>query len=248
MSSNGNIWQRFDYPLFVVSVILVVFGVLMIRSATLDAVDPTLISRVPDQIRYALMGVVIIFALTVLDYRLLGGLHWWLYLLMVGLLALVPTFGVVGDAGARRWLNVGILIQPSEIGKIIIIITLAHHLATNYQKLGSLWALIQSLIHVMIPVLLIFIQPDLGTTIVFVVIWAVMVWGAGLRIKHIMLGIGIGIVAAPVLWTQMEPYQRSRITTFVRCSVQTCAADDDDYYNIRQAIISIGNGGVTGCA
>ncbi|MEO1440042.1 MAG: hypothetical protein AAFV33_06525, partial [Chloroflexota bacterium] len=61
MSSNGNIWQRFDYPLFVVSVILVVFGVLMIRSATLDAVDPTLISRVPDQIRYALMGVVIIF-------------------------------------------------------------------------------------------------------------------------------------------------------------------------------------------
>ncbi|MEL6271793.1 MAG: FtsW/RodA/SpoVE family cell cycle protein [Chloroflexota bacterium] len=246
MSSNGNIWQRFDYPLFVVSVILVVFGVLMIRSATLDAVDPTLISRVPDQIRYALMGVVIIFALTVLDYRLLGGLHWWLYLLMVGLLALVPTFGVVGDAGARRWLNVGILIQPSEIGKIIIIITLAHHLATNYQKLGSLWALIQSLIHVMIPVLLIFIQPDLGTTIVFVVIWAVMVWGAGLRIKHIMLGIGIGIVAAPVLWTQMEPYQRSRITTFVRCSVQTCAADDDDYYNIRQAIISIGNGGVTG--
>ncbi len=246
MNINRNIWQRFDYLLFGTTILLVVFGVLMIRSATLDAVDPTLINRVPDQIRYAVIGLVLIFVLTLIDYRLLGGLHMWLYLLMVGLLALVPPFGVVGDAGARRWLNLGILIQPSEIGKIIIIITLGHYLATNYQKMDSLATLLKSLAHVMLPIGLIFVQPDLGTTIVFVVIWAVMVWGAGLRIKHIMLGMSIGIVGAPVLWTQMEPYQRARITTFVRCSVQTCAADDDDYYNIRQAIISIGNGGLTG--
>lgn len=246
MSNGGSIWQRFDFVLFGTTILLIVFGILMIRSATLDAVDPTLISRVPDQIRYAIIGVVLIFVLTAIDYRLLGGLHMWLYLLMVGLLALVPPFGVVGDAGARRWLNLGILIQPSELGKIIIIITLGHHLATNYQKLDSLWALIKSLIHVMLPVGLIFIQPDLGTTIVFMVIWAIMVWGAGLRIRHIMMGIAAAIIAAPILWSQMEAYQRARITTFIRCSVQTCAADDDDYYNIRQALISIGNGGLTG--
>ncbi len=246
MTSGESIWQRFDFVLFGTTIVLIVFGILMIRSATLDAVDPTLISRVPDQIRYALIGLVVIFVLTAIDYRLLGGLHMWLYLLMVGLLALVPPFGVVGDAGARRWLNLGILIQPSELGKIIIIITLGHHLANNYQKLGSLWALLQSVLHILPPVLLIFIQPDLGTTIVFLVLWAVMVWGAGLRIRHILLGVALGIVAAPVLWTQMEPYQRARITTFVRCSVQTCAADDEDYYNIRQALISIGNGGLTG--
>ena len=246
MNSGESIWQRFDFLLFGTTIVLIVFGILMIRSATLGAVDPTLISRVPDQIRYALIGLVVIFVFTVIDYRLLGGLHMWLYLLMVGLLALVPPFGVVGDAGARRWLNLGILIQPSELGKIIIIITLGHHLANNYQKLGSLWALFQSLLHILLPIILIFIQPDLGTTIVFLVLWAVMVWGAGLRIRHIMLGAVVGIVSAPVLWAQMEPYQQARITTFVRCSVQTCAADDDDYYNIRQALISIGNGGVTG--
>jgi len=246
VTETGSIWRRFDYILFGATVVLVVFGVLMIQSATRDAVDPTLISRVPDQIRYGLIGIVVMLVLTMIDYRLLGGLHMWLYLLMVGLLALVPPFGVVGDAGARRWLNLGILIQPSELGKLIIIVTLAHHLANNYHKLGSLWALLRSLVHVLVPVLLIFIQPDLGTTIVFMVIWGVMVWGAGLRLKHIGLGIMVGIVSAPILWTQMEPYQRGRITTFVECAVQTCAADDDDYYNIRQALISIGNGGLLG--
>ena len=246
MTSTANIWKRFDYTLFGATIFLVVFGILMIRSATLDAVDPTLISRVPDQIRFGLIGLVLIFVLTVIDYRLLGGLHMWLYLLMVGLLALVPPFGVVGDAGARRWLNLGILIQPSELGKLIIIITLGHHLATNYQKLGSLWALARSLVHVLIPVILIFIQPDLGTTIVFIVIWAVMVWAAGLRLQHIAMGIGAMMILAPILWTQMQPYQRARITTFLNCTINTCAADDPDYYNIRQAIISIGNGGVLG--
>lgn len=247
MSRNsGNLWQRFDYILLGVTIVLVVFGILMIHSATLGAVDAELIQRVPDQIRYAFIGLVLMIALAALDYRLLGGLHMWLYLLMIVLLALVPPFGVVGDAGARRWLNLGILIQPSELGKVIIIITLAHHLSVNYARLDSLWTLIKSLLHVMIPLLLIFIQPDLGTTIVFVVIWAIMVWGAGLRFKHILLGMVIITLSAPLLWSQMQQYQRERITTYVRCAVQTCAADDDDYYNIRQALISIGNGGVTG--
>ena len=72
---------------------------------------------------------------------------------------------------------------------MLIIITLGHFLAENYQKMDQLKTLLKSLLHVMVPVLLIFIQPDLGTTIVFIVIWAIMVWGAGLRFKHIALGI-----------------------------------------------------------
>lgn len=236
-----SIWRRFDYLLFGTTIILVTFGILMIRSATLDAVDPDLIRRVSDQIRYAVIGLGLILVLTVIDYRLLGGLHMWLYLLMVGLLALVPAFGVVGDAGARRWLNLGILIQPSEVGKIIIIITLGHYLATNYTQLDTLWGLAKALVHVLIPVVLIFIQPDLGTSIVFLVIWGVMVWGAGLRLKHIAMGLAVLVVIAPVLWSQMQPYQRSRITTFINP-----ASDEDAYYNIRQALISIGNGGLTG--
>src|SRR5512138_1822698 len=122
MGRTGQIWRNFDFILFGTTLILIVFGILMIRSATLGAIDPDLISRVPDQIRYAIIGIVVVFGLAAIDYRLLGGMHVWLYLLMVGLLILVQFLGVEGDAGSQRWINLGIRIQPSEIGKIIIII------------------------------------------------------------------------------------------------------------------------------
>ena len=238
-----NVWRRFDYVLFVITGVLVVFGILMIRSATMDAVSADLISRVPDQIQYAVIGVVLMFVLAFIDYRMLGSLHVWLYLLLVVMLILVLTVGTVGDAGARRWLNLGILIQPSELGKIIIIITLGQFLTQRYQQMDRLTTVIGSLIHISIPVLLIFLQPDLGTTIVFVVLWATLIWAAGLRMQHIALFLLVSLLATPFVWSQMEPYQQQRITQFV-------APEEDDTqgstYNIRQASISIGSGGLVG--
>ena len=239
----GQYWRRFDYVLLSTSIILMVFGILMIRSATLGAISDDLISRVPNQIQYGIIGMVLVFALAAMDYRLLGGLHTWLYLLMVAMLILVPIIGVVGDAGARRWINVGILIQPSEIGKIIVIVTLSHYLAQNHRKMGRLQTVFGSMIHIAVPIGLIFIQPDLGTTIVFAVIWFTLVWAAGLRLKHIALFMFVGLLALPIVWSQMQPYQRARITQFL-------APDDEDTqgasFNIRQAAISIGSGGLVG--
>lgn len=241
MNRTGNFWRNFDFVLLGTTLILILFGILMIRSATIGAVDTDIISRVPDQIRYAIIGLVLVFVLAAVDYRLLGSLHLWLYIIMVALLILVQFLGVVGDAGSQRWINLGIRIQPSEIGKIIIIITLGHHLTRNYEKLGSLRAVIMSLVHMSIPTALIFIQPNLGTTIVFMVIWFAMIWAAGLRLKHIALFVGIILIAAPVMWTQMKPYQKSRITTFL-----SPESDPEAFYNILQARISIGSGGFGG--
>lgn len=241
MNRTGNFWRNFDFVLLGTTLILILFGILMIRSATIGAVDTDIISRVPDQIRYAIIGLVLVFVLAAVDYRLLGSLHMWLYIIMVALLILVQFLGVVGDAGSQRWINLGIRIQPSEIGKIIIIITLGHHLTQNYEKLGSLRAVIMSLVHMSVPTALIFIQPNLGTTIVFMVIWFAMIWAAGLRLKHIALFVGIILIAAPVMWTQMKDYQKSRITTFL-----SPESDPEAFYNILQARISIGSGGFGG--
>jgi len=241
MNRTSNFWRSFDFVLFGTTLVLILFGILMIRSATIGAVDPDIISRVPDQIRYAIIGLVLVFVLAAVDYRLLGGLHIWLYIIMVALLILVQFLGVVGDAGSQRWINLGIRIQPSEIGKIIIIITLGHHLTQNYQKLSSLTAVLMSLLHMSIPTALIFIQPNLGTTIVFMVIWFAMVWAAGLRLRHIGFFIAIILVVAPIIWTQMKPYQKSRITTFL-----SPESDPEAFYNILQARISIGSGGFGG--
>lgn len=235
-------WRQFDYILLGTTALLIVFGVLMIRSATLDAVDPDLIRRVPDQIRYGIIGIGLVFALAALDYRLLGSLHTWLYLIMLVLLLMVFFFGVEGDGGARSWLNLGIRIQPAEIAKILIIVTLAYHLARRYQHMHRLTTVIGSLIHVAVPTALIFIQPDLGTTIVFMVIWLTMIWAAGLTLRHIILFTLVVTLSAPVVWSQMQPYQRQRIVTFVAGE----EADPDAYFNIRQARVAIGSGGLVG--
>ncbi len=241
MYQPTSIWRRFDYVLFGAVILLIIIGLLMIGSATRDAIDPDLISRVPDQTFYAFVGMILMLMLASVDYRMLGGIHTWLYLALLGLLILVILLGTVGDLGTQRWINLGIRVQPSELGKVIIIITLGHHLSTRYKKMDSLWTLAGSLLHVAIPAGLVFVQPDLGTTIVFFVIWGTLVWAAGLRLRHIALMLLIMAIAFPIAFTQLEDYQKSRITTFINPE-----ADPDAQFNINQALTSIGSGGVIG--
>ncbi|HRL13434.1 MAG TPA: rod shape-determining protein RodA [Aggregatilineales bacterium] len=239
--NRDSIWRNFDFWMLGVTIVLVVFGILMIRSATTDAVDPDLVNRVPDQIRFFIIGLLVVVGLAAFDYRILGGIQMWLYLFMMAILLAVFFFGVEGDGGARSWLNVGIRIQPAELAKIIIILTLAQFLTQRYQQMRSIKTVIASAIHIGPPTALVFIQPDLGTTIVFGVIWLVLIWAAGLSIRHIVIGVVLLVVAAPLIWSQMQPYQQARITTFI-----DPASDPDGYYNINQSLIAVGSGGTLG--
>ncbi len=241
MINNVGVWRRFDYLLFAAVVALVVFGILMIDSATQDAIDDDIISRVPDQRNFALIGFSVAIVIATIDYRLLGGISPWLYGGMVLVLIMVGIFGVEGAGGARRWLNVGIRIQPSEIGKIILIITLSQYIAERYLELGKLSTVFGTILHMAIPAALIFLQPDLGTTIAFLVIWAVIIWSAGLRVKHIILFVSAGLIALVAFFPLLPPYQRLRVETFIAPDT-----DSDAYYNIEQALISIGSGGLLG--
>ena len=249
MIYSGSLWQRFDYLLFGVTILLTIFGILMIASATQDAIDPTIITRVPDQIRFAVLGLFLMVGFALLDYRILSGLHTWLYLLMIILLLMVFAFGVEGDAGAQSWINVGIRIQPSEVAKVVIILTLGHFLARNYEKMNNPATLLMSLIHIGIPAFLILIQPDLGMVTVIAAIWGMMIWGAGLPMKYIAIaGLVMGLVGGVVLLQAfnvidgpLEDYQVSRISTFL-----SPESDEDAFFNIRQALTSVGSGGLVG--
>jgi len=238
---TAALWAKFDWVLFGAVVLLVLIGILFIRSATLDAVDPDLIGRVSSQILYAFMGFTVLFIIAAIDYRLLGALQPYIYGLLVFSLALVGVAGQVGGAGAQRWLNVGIPIQPSEIGKMLIIIALGQHLVRQYNKLDRFPTVIVSIIYMAVPMILIFIQPNLGNTIAFTVIWFAMIWGAGLRLRHLAILITVALLALPILWLNMEDYQRQRITTFVNPE-----GDPDAQFNVDQSLISIGSGGLIG--
>ena len=137
MQSKVNIWRDFDFALFGVTLLLVIIGILFIRSATLDAVDTDLINRVPSQIQFTIIGIGVVFGVASLDYRLLGSLHGFLYGFILFILGLVAGLGAVGAAGAQSWLNVGLQVQPAELGKMLLVITLGQHLTDRYVHLAN---------------------------------------------------------------------------------------------------------------
>jgi rod shape determining protein RodA len=235
-----RLWRHFDYTMLAITLVLVIFGVMMIRSATIDV--ESLADRVPRQIIYGVAGMVIVLVLAAIDYRLLTSAYQWLYGTIMLLLVIVDALGVIGEAGAQRWLNLGIIpLQPSELAKIVMIIALAQHLSNNWGQMHRLGKLFGSLVFVAGPVVFVFAQPDLSNAILLVVIWFVMVWAAGMRWRHILTFVLLGLLILPLVWTQMEPYQQARIATFLG-PIEGRGAT----YNIEQALISIGSGGLLG--
>jgi rod shape determining protein RodA len=240
LSQTGQFFQNFDYILLVVVIILIIFGVLMIRSATNDVAS--LSDRVDSQIRYGIIGVGVVLIMAAIDYRYLTSTYLWIYGVIVLILAVVGVLGTEGEAGAQSWVSFGVAgFQPSELAKMLLIIVLAQQLAANAEHIGELKTILISLGFVGVPVFFIFIQPDLGISVLVLVIWFAMVWAAGLRWQHILLFLVVGIIALPILWSHMEPYQQSRIATFINID-----ADRDAAFNMRQALTAIGNGGLLG--
>lgn len=242
-SRTTTLWRYFDFTLMGATLLLIIIGILFIRSATLDAVDTDLIGRVDSQITYTILGLFVVATLAALDYRLLGVLEPYIYMFLIFALAMVAVVGQIGDAGSQRWLDVGIPVQPSEIGKMLIILALGNHLSKRYEKLDKFSTVIISIIYFAVPAMLIFLQPNLGNVIAFTVIWFSMIWGAGLRLQHLAILATAGVLLLPVLWLNMQDYQRERILTFINPEAEENSAAQ---FNRDQALISIGSGGLTG--
>ncbi len=165
----------------------------------------------------------------------------WLYLAGVAMLALVLVMGVVGK-GAQRWLDLGFMrFQPSELVKLATPMMIAWYLSAR--PLPPTWKqLAVSLALILLPVLLIARQPDLGTAILvaasgfFVLFLAGMSW-------RLIAGLGVtAAAAAPVLWHFMRDYQRKRVLTFLNPESDPLGAG----YHIIQSKIAIGSGGIYG--
>jgi len=239
-TQTSRYFRNFDYIMLGIIAILVIFGIMMIDSATRDVAS--LADRVSSQIIFASIGLVTVILVAAIDYRFFTSLWIYIYGVIVLFLAVSGVLGVEGEAGAQSWVNFGVAgFQPSELAKILIIIVLAKQLANNADKINRLQTVLVSLGFVLIPTFFIFIQPDLGISILIMVIWFAMVWGAGLELKHLALFVLVGALIAPVGWNQMEDYQRSRITVFINPD-----SDPDAFFNIGQALTAIGNGGFLG--
>lgn len=180
------------------------------------------------------------YLLDCLTLRFTDAFHNPLYVFVLGLLGIIFVIGQV-SGGSQRWLLGAGMVQPSELAKILVVVALAKFLADREKDLERFSTVLTSLFVVGMPMLLIYLQPDLGTALTLVAIWAAMMWMAGMRFRHLLLMAGAGVAALPLLWLNMEDYMRQRIMLFINP-----AGDPDSYFNVHQALVSIGSGGWTG--
>jgi rod shape determining protein RodA len=258
MQFPSRVWRHFDVLLLAGAAVLTIAGVAMIRSAI--GGNENLAELVPRQAIYAVIGFAVVLIVAAIDYRMWSGLARPLYLFTVGILALIQIAGFVGF-GAARWFNVGIAtIQPSELAKIFMILVMAEYFSHNQTDLQRFSTVVRGLVLVGVPVFLIFIQPDLSTAIVLVVIWFAQVWAAGVRLRHLVLLVAIALLVVLIVLPFMaryfvtgyvngenflflQHYQMERLVTFLLPdpNVQHGAS-----YNVNQALIAIGSGGLFG--
>lgn len=227
--------RTIDWSLFIVPVFLVAFGVTILLSFSFGGRNLAI-----SQLVFAAIGLVAMGFLTLLDYRVLRGTSWLLYLLTLGLLVLVVFVGS-RIFGAQRWLDLGVFqLQPSELMKLVLMLVVARLLTST--KSLSWRILIAFIVLVGLPLGLILQQPDLGTASVILVVTATMLAHAKTPRVFWALVVIATLVAAPLLWSQFKPYQRDRIYTFLYPSRDPTGVG----YNVAQAKIAIGSGGIWG--
>lgn len=235
---STRIWRHFDVWLLAAVALLTIIGVAMIRSAI--GGNENLAENVPRQATFALIGTVVLFLTAAIDYRFWSALSRLFYAITIGLLGMILAAGFVGF-GSARWFNVGIvLIQPSELAKILMILVLADFLAHHEHDIQDGRVFLRSLVLAGVPILLVFLQPDLSSSIVLGVIWAALVWAAGARPRHMIYLAGFGLLAPFLSWPLLRDYQKARVITFLFPDPNAAYGDT---YNVNQALISIGSGG-----
>lgn len=241
MFSRTSTWRYFDIWLLAAVLLLTAYGILIIRSAVTGA--PALEGLPIRQVQWAVIGCVILVVIASIDYRVLTSSHWYIYLGIVLTLIFVLVAGVLGNE-TRRWIEITdtIRIQPSEFGRIFIVVSFAQFLANRRHKMHLFSNTAAAVVYLAIPVALIFVEPDLGMSVLFVFIWFVMIWLAGLPLSHFAILALIGIIGLTAVFPFLADYQKERITTFVNFE----DAEDEDRFNIEQAQISIGSGGLFG--
>jgi len=238
-------WQHFDFILLGATIVLIASGTALIYSATLASAPPSESlwdNFLVRQVIYALAGIGLMLLVSFTDYSIFANINHLIYAFTILSLLLVYAVGHI-SFGAQRWIDLGIFpLQPSELAKVLLIIVLAKFLADKQEDLKRLRYLLLSIVYLGIPMIFVYIQPDLGTAIVLGVSWFAMVLMAGVRLRHLGLMALVGIVGSPLIWLSLQSYMRDRILIFFHPERDPLGAG----YNINQARIAVGSGGWLG--
>jgi rod shape determining protein RodA len=238
----GNVWSVFDLQLAVYALALLVIGLLMAftNSGDTPLEGGSLFTR---GLMWLAIALVVFTLSAAVDYRWSRTFSWLLYIINIGLLVLTIAVGT-GIGGVSRWVTIlGLQFQFSEVAKVLMAIVLATWIANHQARISSLWTIVGAVLLAGPPLVLVLIQPDLGTSLVLgaVLFGALFVSGASLR----WLGIGVVAILAfiPFAWSEiLKDYQKERLIAFLDPS----ADPQGSGYQLLQSQIAVSSGGVFG--
>ncbi|MFC3109258.1 rod shape-determining protein RodA [Undibacterium arcticum] len=225
----------FDGPLALIMFLLLSVGIVTLYSAGIDFPG-----RVEDQLRNILVAFVVMWVAAVIPPQTLMRFAVPVYTVGIALLVAVAAFGMV-KKGARRWLNVGMVIQPSEVMKIAMPLMLAWFFQKREGMIRWHEYLVAAIL-LLIPVGLIAKQPDLGTALLVLAAGFYVIFLAGLSWK-MLLGLVITVGASlPVVWSRLHDYQRERVMMLIDPTSDPLGKG----FHIIQSTIAVGSGGIHG--
>lgn len=228
---------NFDWALIIVPIVLVVCSLATLYSISSFAGN---LSLVINQSVFLAIGIAAYIAFAMLDYRETKKYVWYLY--AVGLLFLIIVdFLGMQIFGSRRWISLGFFqFQPSELMKVFLLIFAASFFALK-ENLRPARILI-FLVAALVPIYLVLREPDLGTALTIIVMIIVALVIAGVNKKYLLVGLAALIMAAPLVWINLKPYQKTRVVSFIEPSADPLGAG----YNVNQSKIAVGSGGLYG--
>lgn len=240
-------FKEIDFGLIIVPIFIFILGLILIYSATFVDAHSKLGDNfyfLKKQLIWAVISIVFFLIFMYGDY--LSFLSIWkiIYGINIVLLALILIIGKTSQ-GSQRWISIGPFnFQPSEFAKIFIIITLSCFILQNQKKDDEvdLKLYLYSFLHIALPLLLIFKQPDLGTSLTFIAIWLGIIYVAGAKVKHLIVTFFLGISMFPLLWHLLKDYQKKRLLIFLDPTVDPLGAG----YHLIQSKIAVGSGGFLG--
>jgi rod shape determining protein RodA len=231
-------FKETHWPLVIAVFGLVLMGWLFVYSASVHD-SGQYISKQPF---WVTVGFLVLFTIPFLGYRTFLSVSYLLYVLSIGILLWV-LFAGEQRLGAQRWITIGPLaLQPSEFAKIATVLALANFLGSNNPWEKRNRTILSALGIALVPFLLIAKQPDLGSASVFIpmVVVLLFLWGIQYRVL-IATGI-LGLIAAPLTWELLKPYQRKRIQVFLNPNLDPLGSG----YTAIQSKIAVGSGGLLG--
>ncbi len=240
--SVGAAWRAFDVQLATYAGLLAAIGLVMAYTNSAEAGSTPLEAGTTFTrgLMWAGIATVTFILVTAIDFRWLKTLTWPVYAVQLGLLAVTLAIGD-GVGNSARWVTLGpFTFQFSELAKILMIAVLATYLASHHDSLDSLRTILGACLLVVPPWVLVMIQPDLGTSLVFAGILAGMLWMSGASLRWLGALAAIVVAMVPLAWTYvLLPYQKERLTSFLNPTPDISGSG----YQLYQSQIAVGSGG-----